>query len=129
MKKFFIMVLIQFFMLIILSSQSLSDSVKTIVEQYGKQYNALKPPPNSSINTDYKQQQIALGSFYSVKIMEQIYNQNKKIADKNDQMLKKYAEIIQQNKQIIQLLSTLVKKETNSNRLLKILINGEKPKE
>lgn len=125
MKKLLIIVSIQLFVLMILSSQSLSDSVETIVEQFGKKYNALNPPPNSSVNTDYKQQQIALGSFYSVKIMEQIYNQNREIVQKNNQMLKKYDEIIQQNKELIRLLSILVKKGTKNNRLLTILINGK----
>jgi len=31
----------------------------------------------------------------------------------------------QQNKQVIQLLSILVEKETNNNRLLTILVNGK----
>jgi anion-transporting ArsA/GET3 family ATPase len=125
MKTFFIIIAIQIVVLMTFNSTSFCDSVETIVEQFGEKYEALTPPTNSSVNTDYKQQQIALGSFYSVKMMEQIYNQNKEMVQKNDQLLKKYDEIVQQNRQVIQLLSILVEKETNNNRLLTILVNGK----
>ena len=125
MKKFFIIVSIQLVVLIMSSNRSFCDSVETIVEQFGEKYNALTPAPNSSVNTDYKQQQIAIGSFYSIKILEQIYNQNKELVQKNDQLLKNHDEMIQQNKKVIQLLTILVEKETNNNRLLTILVNGK----
>ena len=129
MKKLFIIISIQMVVLMISNSPSFCESVDTIVEQFDKKYYALQPPSNSSVNTDYKQQQIALGSRYSVKIMEQLYNQNKEMVQNNDRLLKKYEEIVQQNRQIIQLLSSLVEKETTTNRLLTILVTGKLKKE
>ena len=87
------------------------DSMEDMVDQFGKEYEAMRPSsPNSSVNTDYRTGQTALGVFYTIKTLRLMYSQNKEMMGKYDEMLIKYNEIIKQNKEIIQLLNLMVKK-------------------
>lgn len=86
------------------------DPLSDLMEQFSKEYNATKPPsPYSSVDSDYKIKQAALGSLYTTKTLGLLYRQNQQLLGKYDEMLQKYDEIIEQNKQIIELLSILAK--------------------
>jgi hypothetical protein len=86
------------------------ESMDEMAEQYEKEYNALVPPPNSSMNSDYKLGQVALGTLYTGKSIKMLYDQNQKQIDQNQTMLLKYDEIIRQNNEIINLLKIIAKK-------------------
>ncbi len=86
------------------------ESMDEMAEQYEKEYHALVPPPNSSMNSDYKLGQVALGTMYTGKSIKMLYDQNQKQIDQNQIMILKYDEIIRQNNEIINLLKILAKK-------------------
>jgi len=78
---------------------------RELMTQFGQAFEALQPPaPGSSVNSDYKIGQTALGTFYTTKTLGLIYDQNQELAQKYDRMLERYDELIQQNKEIIRLL-------------------------
>lgn len=104
------------------SGYAFCGSIDKLVEQFGVEFESLKPMSNSSLNADFKQAQIALGTVYAVKALRLLHIQNQELIDKNDEIKDKYDEIIEQNKELIRLLSILVKKETKNNRLLSILV-------
>jgi hypothetical protein len=82
-----------------------------LIEKFGQEYEDLKPPSQfSSIKTDYKIGQAALGSFYTAKSISLLYGQNREVLAKYDDMISKYDEIIEQNKEIIRILSVIAKK-------------------
>lgn len=87
------------------------DPVDELIDQFGQEFEAVKPPPNSSVNADYKLDQVALGAFYTTKTLSLIYKQNQVLVEKYDQLLMKYDKIIDQNKEIIKLLSIVAEKE------------------
>jgi len=97
-------------------------SIDELVDQFGVEFESLKPLSNSSINADFKQAQIALGTVYMIKALRLLHIQNQKLINKDDEIKDKYDEIIEQNKELIRLLSILVKKETKNNQLLSILV-------
>ncbi|RPJ82903.1 MAG: hypothetical protein EHJ94_00875 [Deltaproteobacteria bacterium] len=86
------------------------ESMDEMAEQYEKEYQALIPPPNSSMNSDYKMGQVALGTMYTGKSIKMLYDQNQKQIDQNQIMILKYDEIIRQNNEIINLLKIIAKK-------------------
>jgi hypothetical protein len=87
-----------------------TDPLTDLMEEFSKEYEATKPPtPSSSVNSDYKVKQAALGSLYTTKTLGLMYRQNQELIEKYDEMLLKYDQLIEQNKQIIELLSILTK--------------------
>lgn len=96
--------------LVFLAGPAWPDPLADLMEEFSKEYDATKPPsPYSSVNSDYKLKQAALGSIYTTKTLGLLYRQNQALMEKYDEMLLKYDQIIEQNKQIIDLLSILVK--------------------
>ncbi len=96
--------------LLIFGASAGADPLADLMEEFSKEYNATKPPtPYSSVNSDYKLKQAALGSIYTTRTLGLLYRQNEQLVEKYDEMLLKYDEIIEQNKQIIELLSILAK--------------------
>ena len=89
----------------------LCDPVDDLIDQFGKEFEAVKPPPNTSVNADYKLDQVALGAFYTTKTLSLIYKQNQAVMEKYDQLLVKYDKIIEQNKEIIKLLSIVAERK------------------
>ena len=86
------------------------DPLEALLEEFNKEYNAVKPPSQySSINSDYKLSQTALGTLYTTKAIGLLYKQNQELLDKYDEMLRKYDKIIQQNREIIKILSRIAK--------------------
>jgi len=106
--------LLLFVLWVVLSCPStlFCESMDEMAEQYEKEYNALVPPPNSSMNSDYKMGQVALGTMYTGKSIKMLYDQNQKQIDQNQIMILKYDEIIRQNNEIINLLKIIAKKGT-----------------
>ena len=98
------------------------ESIDELTDEFGVEFESLKPLPNSSLNADFKQAQIALGAVYTIRALRLLHIQNQELINKNDEIKNKYDEIIEQNKELIRLLSILVKKEAKNNRLLSILV-------
>jgi hypothetical protein len=75
-----------------------------VAAEFNEKFDALIPPENSSVHSDYLFEQIALGSRYTVMQLEQIREQ----AAANSQRFQKLSEqldtLIEQNQQIIELL-------------------------
>lgn len=86
------------------------ESMDELAEQYEKAYEAVVPPPNSSMNADYKMEQVALGTMYTAKSLKMLYDQNRKLIDQNTAILLKYDEIIGQNNEMIRLLKIIAQK-------------------
>ncbi len=97
------------FIILAFPKAAICDHMDELIENFGNEYKAMIPPPNSSVDTDYKFGQIALGSFYTTKAISLLYQHNQELLVKYDEMLEKYDKIMKQNKEIIRLLSILVK--------------------
>ena len=121
MNKIKILSILALFLSFIWSSHAFCESFDKLTNEFGVEFEALKPLPNSSLNADFKQAQIALGAVYTIKALRLLYIQNQELINKNDDIKDKYDEIIEQNRELIKLLSILVKKEAKNNRLLSII--------
>ncbi|MBU0993998.1 MAG: hypothetical protein KJ737_16000 [Proteobacteria bacterium] len=104
------------FLLCIFSLTNISPSVSAesmdeMIDQLGREFDSLKPPPNSSVNADYKLEQAALGTLYTAKAINKLFEQNQEMLEKYNEMLMKYNEMVEQNKEVIRLLSIIAKKE------------------
>ncbi len=73
-------------------------------DTFSEKYNSLVPPSNSSVHSDYLFEQIALGSEYTIKLLDQMNRQNDERNEKIDILVNKFDTLIEQNKQIIKLL-------------------------
>ncbi len=102
MKKIFILFISILFCssLIYVSEVYASD----ISDTFSQQYNDLKPPDNSSVHSDYLFEQIALGSEYTIIMLNDLINQNNSLDVKADIIIEKFDILIEQNKKIIELL-------------------------
>jgi len=86
------------------------DPLEDLMEQFGKEYDAEKPPSAySSINSDYRLKQTALSSLYTTKTLGLLYRQNQQLLDRYNEMIQKYDRLIEQNDRIIELLSVMVR--------------------
>jgi len=105
MKK--ILLINIFFLLVTVPPQiALGQSIEEIDEQYNRNYEALKPPSDSSsVRTDYVFEQTALSTMQTTKLLKMIYEQNREMLAKYDGVLEKFDEVIRQNNEIIKLLS------------------------
>ena len=108
-RPFFISLILA--LVIAFGSIGFCDPADELIDQFGQEFEAVKPAPNTSVNADYKLEQIALGAFYTTKTLSLIYKQNQALMEKYDQLLMKYDKIIDQNKEIIKLLSIIAEKE------------------
>jgi Tfp pilus assembly protein PilN len=70
-----------------------------------QEYNALTPREYSSVQSDYLFEQIALGSRYTILLLDQIKTRTDTGNDKIEKILEKLDTLIQQNQEIIKLLS------------------------
>jgi hypothetical protein len=75
-----------------------------ISDSFSQKYNSLIPAENSSVQSDYLYEQIALGSQYTIMLLDQIDNSNDSLNQKVDIMVEKFNILIDQNKKIIELL-------------------------
>jgi hypothetical protein len=111
-KHFFLLILIT---AVLMPGNGFSDSMDDLSNEFSKSYGNLKPPPNSSVGSDYKLDQVALGTLYTNKSLHLIYKQNSEMADKYNILIEKYDRIIDQNKEIIRLLSIIAKQGTEDS--------------
>mgnify|MGYP001547704791 CR=1 FL=1 len=79
-------------------------SASEISDTFTQKYTALLPPENSSVHSDYLFQQIALGSEYTVLLLDQLNQSNADLGERVDTLIEKFDTIIEQNKKIIELL-------------------------
>lgn len=90
---------------------ALSDPMEELLSRFRADYFASEPPdPHSSIKTDYRITQAALGGFYTTQSLSLLYEQNRELLAKYDEMLAKYDQVLRQNKEIVRLLGVLAKK-------------------
>jgi len=75
-----------------------------ISDTFAEKYNSLAPRENSSVHSDYLFEQIALGSEYTIILLNQLNGQNSHLNEKVDVMVEKFDILIEQNKKIIELL-------------------------
>jgi len=75
-----------------------------ITDTFKDKYQSLVPPENSSVHSDYLFEQIALGSEYTIKMLDQLNGNNEKINEKIDILIEKFDILIEQNKKMIKLL-------------------------
>jgi hypothetical protein len=75
-----------------------------ISDTFAQESRALKPGQNSSVRSDYLFEQIALGGEYTVRLLDQINDQNAALGQKIDAITEKFDILIDQNQKIIELL-------------------------
>jgi len=100
--------------MVLIPGNVLSDSMDELSDEFNTSYENLKPPPNSSVGSDYKLDQVALGALYTNKSLSLIYKQNREMAEKYNILIEKYDRIIDQNREIIRLLSIIAKQDTGN---------------
>lgn len=71
---------------------------------FNEKFDALAPPENSSVHSDYLFEQIALGSRYTVMQLEQIKKQAAVGTHRFEKISEQLDVLIEQNRQIIELL-------------------------
>lgn len=86
-------------------AQSPSQSPEEIFEQFNYQFQAVRPPPGSSINVDYKLDQNAIASYYAVRMLTIISRQNQEMLSRYEELSRKYDQMIKQNDRVILLLT------------------------
>ena len=90
-----------------LAAAAHADSMEALVDQFNQDFEALKPEPHSSVNSDYVFRQTALGSLYMTRALGMLYEQNREFLDKYEEVSAKYDQIIEQNQEIIRLLGII----------------------
>jgi hypothetical protein len=87
------------------------DPMEDLLESFKRDYVAAEPPDStSSIKTDYRITQAALGTLYTTEGLALLYRQNEELLAKYDEMLMKYEQVVQQNKEMVRLLGLLAGK-------------------
>jgi hypothetical protein len=84
-----------------------ADPMQDLIETLGSEYEALMPPPSGSVGTDYPVRQAALGSLYTARSIGLLYYQNQAMLARQDALLGRYDQVIEQNRQIIRLLKII----------------------
>lgn len=74
------------------------------IDIFSQKYNSLVPRENSSVHSDYLFEQIALGSEYTIMMLDQLNGTNDQLNEKVDIMIEKFDILIEQNQKIIKLL-------------------------
>lgn len=97
MKKVLILFISILFCSSIVYASDISDT-------FSEKYNDLKPPDNSSVHSDYLFEQIALGSEYTIIMLNDLVRQNSGLDEKANIIIEKFDILIEQNKKIIELL-------------------------
>ena len=75
-----------------------------ISDTFTERYNSFVPAESSSVGSDYLFEQIALGSEYTVRMLDQLNENNENFNEKIDVMIEKFDILIEQNKKMIELL-------------------------
>lgn len=75
-----------------------------ISDTFAQKYRSLLPRQNSSVHSDYLFEQIALSGEYTVRLLDQINDQNAALDQRVDTIIEKFDILIDQNQKIIDLL-------------------------
>ncbi|MCK5682749.1 hypothetical protein KAJ27_01450 [bacterium] len=86
-------------------------SASDISDSFTEKFDAMVPPENSSVRSDYLYEQIALGSQYTILLLDQLTTGNDSLNQKADVMIEKFDLLIEQNRKIIDLLEKNSKSE------------------
>jgi hypothetical protein len=98
-------------MILCLTGDGFADPMGDLLDEFGREYEAVKPSSQySSVGTDYKLDQMALGTYYTTRTISLLYRQNEQMMARYDELLAKYDQVIEQNREIIRLLSQIAKK-------------------
>ncbi|GBC59820.1 hypothetical protein DENIS_0761 [Desulfonema ishimotonii] len=89
------------------SGMALADPMDSLIDEYEQAFKAVKPPPQSSVRSDYKFDQMAMSGLYTTRTLRLIYQQNQSLMERQDEMLNRYDQIIEQNKEVIRLLTRI----------------------
>jgi len=92
------------FILIYIITCSSIGYASDVSDTFTQKYNSFVPAENSSVGSDYLFEQIALGSKYTVRMLDQLNENNEKLNEKVDIMIEKFDILIEQNKKLIKLL-------------------------
>lgn len=87
---------------------ALAQSMGGLVDQYQKEYQEVKPRPGSSVGTDYKLDQIAMGALYTVRSLSMLHDQNDQIIQNQRALMDRYDRMIRQSDEVVRLLRRLV---------------------
>ena len=87
-----------------------ADPMEDLIQSLGDEYEALRPAPNSSVDTDYPTRQAAIGALYTAQSLGLIYRQNQEMLSQQGELANKYDEIIDQNREIIRLLAIIAER-------------------
>jgi hypothetical protein len=98
--------------ILLLYAASSCETIDELADKYETAYESAVPPPNSSMNNDYKMEQVALGTMYTAKSMKLLYHQNQTIIQQNQEILRKYDKMIEQNNEMIKLLRIIMQRQT-----------------
>jgi hypothetical protein len=82
-----------------------AESIDEAFEEFSQRFQAMRPPPGSSVHSDYKLDQAALANFLSARMLALISKQNQELISRYEEIARKYDHMIKQNDKIIQLLS------------------------
>jgi len=84
-----------------------ADPMDDLMDRYDQEFDAVKPEAGSSVRSDYKFDQIAMGGMYTARSLQLIYQQNRTLIEKQNALAQKYDTMIEQNKEIIRLLKII----------------------
>ncbi len=101
------MVLIMILAILSVTVYVFADPMEELIQSLDNEYEAMVPPPNSSVGTDYPTRQAALGALYTARSMGLIYQQNQEMLSRQGELADKYDQIIEQNREIIRLLTLI----------------------
>jgi hypothetical protein len=100
------------FLLSVSPAIAFCDPMDDLLGQFEQEYQAAEPRSQySSVKSDYKIGQTALGAFYTTKMLSLLYKQNEEALAKYNEMIEKYDQIVEQNRQIIRILSLMVEQK------------------
>lgn len=85
-----------------------AQSMDGLVDQYQKEYQEVQPRPGSSVGTDYKLDQIAMGALYTVRSLSMLHDQNDQIIQNQQALMDRCDRMIRQNDEMVRLLRRLV---------------------
>ncbi|MFW6331867.1 MAG: hypothetical protein ACOC23_01055 [Thermodesulfobacteriota bacterium] len=88
---------------------AIGDPMGELMDEYQQDFKAVVPEPYSSVNSDYKLEQIAMGGLYITKSLSILFDQNRVMAARQEEMIRKYDQMIEQNREIIRLLNRIAK--------------------
>ena len=79
-----------FFAILMASDMAYGDPMDELVEEYSREFDSVKPAPNSSVGSDYKFDQMAMSGMYATRSLRLIYQQNQEMIRIQQEILNRY---------------------------------------